>query len=195
MVKTRLLNWGLHKKLYPPELRRALEILGPDRSRWPSERPQFRIRERIVPLTEMFKSLRRRGIHDPFEWLHTVRHDEQEHPPSVELLSTSCVREDEVVSDAAGHGFNNLGSSPQNELPMDVRLIDDPERSFATDHRRSDPLSAQALCFANAPNPTIQIGDPAIYLLTASAGREMQSYCMIYTSSNKSVSHAEPDVH
>ena len=197
MVKTRILNWNLHKNLQYSEVQTALKILGPEKSTWPSQTPRFRIRRKIVEYSEIVRFCRRRGILDPLQLTQTDQDDGLELSSHVELLKSTSPQESESHADvdhigtasardselkgmqAQRNGFNLHDTSADSERLLDL------SRSWSADIRTTRPSFA----------PILQIDDPNIYVLAATAVSQMQSYCMEYISSPYGLKHKEPEVH
>jgi hypothetical protein len=111
MVKAKLGDWGLYKNFHLPELRTALQLLGPDRSQWPSEEPIFLIHQSKVELRYILRFFGRKGIQDPFEWVRTTEDTDYEHSIHVELLTDSTPTESSTENGDGGPPGGNSGSS------------------------------------------------------------------------------------
>ena len=180
MVKTRLTKWGLHKKLQLPEMRTALQILGPDRSQWPSPAPQFRIHGRVVDLDTILRSYGRKGIREPFEWIRLTSDSDYERSSNVELISDSTPADSERELDEIGQLFElSTPATPKASAPTVSACV-------TRDWR----------CYPGVPSIVAQeLRDPDIYLHSTTAIRHVQAYCLSYMTSARSQFHNEPEIH
>jgi hypothetical protein len=186
MVKTRLRHWGLQKHLHLPELRTALKLLGPDRSRWPSQAPQFLIHGRLVALDDILRSCGRKGIQDPFEWACLTSDNDDEHSSNVELLTETSLATRETEVDHTGQPNVHFAVTiPQSSNPYSLATLPPQSRGEIVFH----PYPGVSDTF-DWPLP-----DPDIFIHRAMAVQRMQSYCLEYMASASSLNHHEPDVH
>lgn len=184
MVKNRLLKWNLHKKLSLPEVRTALEMLGHNRETWPCEHPQFRIRNKIVSLDNILRSCRRRGIHDPFDWIQRSPQESQR-SSNVQILTPP----------------SSAGSDSDSEEPATMNFVEaatDPACQVEELHHDSQIEHVQDIddpCLA-CPLPIHRMRDPQMYVLAAQAIQQFQLYCRSYIASEAAATkHQEPAVH
>jgi hypothetical protein len=186
MVKTRLLNWNLHKKLHLPELRTALKMLSPERPQWPSQEPQFRIHRRLVGLDDILRSFGRKGILNPFEWTRTTSDEDYEHSSNVELLTVfTPTNSEKELEGASQTSSDSTSTMPHSSIPVAFTspVADDGRETLLYGYPEV-PITV------NWP-----LQDPDIYIHTATAVQQVQLYCSRYMTSVGSLVHQEPDVH
>ncbi|EMT66175.1 hypothetical protein FOC4_g10006565 [Fusarium odoratissimum] len=84
MIRARISQWNLQRNNQFHGMVAALRLLDPDPASWPVPEPWFVIRGRHVPLHEILRYFRRKGIQNPIHWCRSAAVSQEE--PAVRLL-------------------------------------------------------------------------------------------------------------
>ena len=166
-MKKHIIKWRLHRNLQYADVRTALHLLGPDRTKWPSTNPRFRIREREVDFQDVARYLRRKGIQDPVEWAACL---DEVFEPSANVV----IIEPQSASKAQPPPMLEPGDTEWDfslqQYASDSALTSLPQRSAET----PPLLCSTSIC---------QVDDPEIYCLLRQAIFHTRNYCLGYLNS------------
>ena len=98
MLKTRISKWNLHKNHQLADMRTAMELIGPDKSTWPSPDPTFLIKGRVTSYSEIVSYFQRKRISDPLQVLSMRGNPRLELSKDVKLLQHGAWHPDFALS-------------------------------------------------------------------------------------------------
>jgi tetratricopeptide (TPR) repeat protein len=191
MLKTRIRNWKLDKKLKFTDMRTAIQLVAAGGFEGPGTEPRFLIRGRMVPYSEVLRYFHRKGIPDPLNWLRNLPDDNFIPSSDVELHtphSTDC------TPDSTDEEGSSVTRSPAEALqPLDVETSQELQRPPMehTAQPTPEPNEAEGL-------DTMHISYPLQPYLPIGAEKVVHvanNYCAMYLNSGRSLGHTEPSVH
>ncbi|EXL47382.1 hypothetical protein FOCG_11567 [Fusarium oxysporum f. sp. radicis-lycopersici 26381] len=135
MVRARISQWNLQRNNQFHGMVAALRLLDPDPASWPVPEPWFVIRGRHVPLHEILRYFRRKGIQNPIHWCRSTAVSQEE--SAVRLL-----KEGDSPVEGTSEGSSTLAAlSSANSVAMSMSPVNIPTPIFTLEQKAAASLT------------------------------------------------------